>query len=118
MSFRQAVGRDGERVAAAYLESLGMVVLARNWRCSQGEIDLIAVDGHCLVVCEVKTRRSVGAGLPAEAVVPVKVARVRRLAAAWLAEQDRVFREVRLDVVAIVRRSGGPSQVEHLRGVA
>ena len=118
MGFRQAVGRDGEQFAAAYLESLGMAVLARNWRCSQGEIDVIAIDGECLVVCEVKTRRSLGAGLPAEAVVPAKVARLRRLAAAWLAEQDRAFREVRLDVVAIVHRSGGPPQVEHVRGVA
>jgi putative endonuclease len=118
VSFKQAVGREGEHVAAAHLESDGMVVLARNWRCPQGEIDVIALDGDCLVVCEVKTRRSVRAGLPAEAVVPAKVARLRRLAAAWLAEQDRVFREVRLDVVAVVRPPGSPPQVEHLRGVA
>ena len=118
MGFRQAVGRDGEQVAASYLESLGMVVLARNWRCPQGEIDVIALDGDCLVVCEVKTRRSVGTGLPAEAVIPAKVARLRRLAAVWLSEQGRVFREVRLDVVSVVRPPGAPPQVDHVRGVA
>lgn len=118
MGFSQAVGREGEHVAVTYLESVGMVVLARNWRCPQGEIDVIALDGDCLVVCEVKTRRSIRAGLPEEAVVPAKVARLRRLAAAWLAEQERGFREVRLDVVAVVRPAGAPAQVEHLRGVA
>lgn len=118
MGFRQAVGRDGEQVAVAHLESDGMLVLARNWRCPHGEIDVVALDGDCLVVCEVKTRRSTGAGLPEEAVVPAKVARLRRLAAAWLAEQDRGFRDVRLDVVAVVSPVGGATRVEHLRGVA
>jgi len=115
---RQAVGRYGERVAVAHLEADGMRVLDRNWRCGQGEIDVVAVDGDCLVVCEVKTRRSVAAGSPVEAVDPAKVARLRRLAAAWLAGQDRRFREVRLDVVAVHRPASGPALVEHLRGVA
>ena len=71
------------------------------------------------MVCEVKTRRSALAGTPAEAVTPVKLARLRRLAAAWLAQQPRWFPEVRIDVVCVVlARARGAARVEHLRGVA
>ena len=55
----RALGRYGERVAADHLRSLGMVVLARNWRCRFGEIDLVARDGSTLVICEVKTRTGI-----------------------------------------------------------
>ena len=58
MQRNQALGLYGERVAAAHLRSLGMVVLARNWRCRFGEIDLVARDGSTFVICEVKTRTS------------------------------------------------------------
>jgi putative endonuclease len=112
-----AVGRYGERVAAAHLAADGMQVLAINWRCRQGEIDIVAVDGPCLVVCEVKTRRSAVCGTPLEAVTPVKVARLRRLAAAWLADQDRHYADVRIDVVGVHRPPRGAAVVEHLRGV-
>ena len=113
----QALGRYGEDVAADYLASVGMSVLARNWRCRSGEIDLVALDGDCLVVCEVKTRRSVAAGSPLEAVTPEKVARLRRLTGAWLAEQDRRFADVRIDVVAVERPPRGDVVVRHLRAV-
>ena len=54
---RQALGGYGERVAERHLVGLGLVVLDRNWRCEDGEIDLVLRDGTVLVVCEVKTRR-------------------------------------------------------------
>lgn len=68
MRVTDAVGEYGERLAAEHLRADGMRVLDRRWRCSTGEIDIVAVDGRCLVVCEVKTRRSVVAGFPVEAV--------------------------------------------------
>ena len=112
------MGDYGERLAERLLVGQGMTVLERRWRCRQGEIDIVALDGSCLVVCEVKTRRSTGAGVPFEAVTPARVARLRRLAAAWLAEQDERFEAVRIDVVGVViPRRGGPV-VEHLRAVA
>lgn len=113
-----AVGRYGERVAVAHLEADGMRVLARNWRCPQGEIDVVALDGDCLVVCEVKTRRSPSCGSPAESVTRAKVARLRRLAAAWLAGQDAGYAEVRLDVLSVRCPPRGAAVVAHLRGVA
>jgi putative endonuclease len=117
MRAKDAVGRYGENVAAAYLAEAGMRVLVRNWRCSLGEIDVVAVDGDCLVVCEVKTRRSLVCGTPAEAVTPRKLARLRQLTAAWLAAQEQRFPSVRIDVVAVLQPPRGAAQVEHLRGV-
>jgi putative endonuclease len=85
-------------------------VLARNWRCREGELDLVLRRGGCLVFCEVKTRRGVGFGLPAEAVTGEKQRRLRRLAARWLGEQPpaRRFAEIRFDVAAVQLQSGRP----------
>ena len=66
----KAVGAYGERLAARYLLEAGMQVLDRNWRCDQGEVDIVAMDDRCLVVVEVKTRRSLAFGPPVEAVTP------------------------------------------------
>ncbi len=120
-----AVGGYGERMAARYLTDLGLEVLDRNWRCELGEIDIVARDGTCLVVCEVKTRRSTTFGDPVEAVDHRKLARLRRLAGAWLAEHSPDSpmatggwaQEVRVDVIGILRPRRGPCRIEHLVGV-
>src|SRR5690348_6271287 len=57
-----ALGRYGEALAVRYLREQGMEVVDRNWRCEIGEVDIVARDGDCLVICEVKTRRSSGFG--------------------------------------------------------
>jgi putative endonuclease len=111
------LGRAGENVAAAYLSSKGMQVVARNWRCPAGEIDLVAIDGDWLVVCEVKTRRSLVAGEPIEAVTPDKVRRLRRLAVAWVNAHPGRRRTVRIDVVAVWWSAGGPAVVRHVKWV-
>jgi putative endonuclease len=112
---RRAVGAYGERLAERYLADLGLVVLARNWRCADGEVDLILRDGDDVVFCEVKTRRSGRFGTPAEAVGAAKVRRLRRLAARWLAESAVHPREVRFDVVSVLPQTRGAAQVEHIR---
>jgi putative endonuclease len=99
---RRARGDAGEARAAAWYEAAGYEVLARNWRCRDGEIDLVAAGRGCVVFCEVKSRASAAFGLPAEAVTPAKQARLRRLAARWLDEAGRRPREVRFDVAAIL----------------
>ena len=116
-SHRAALGAYGERLAASHLVAQGLVVLDRNWRCEAGEIDLVLRDGDVLVVCEVKTRSSVSCGTPHEAVTPVKLARLRRLAAAWLAAHEVHARDVRIDLVAVLRPRRGPSTVDHVRGL-
>lgn len=98
---RTALGRWGERRAEAHYRRLGYQVLDRNWRCPLGEIDLVTRLGDTVVFCEVKTRRDAAHGVPAEAVNRPKQLRVRRLAAAWLAQHDLRRVEVRFDVVAI-----------------
>lgn len=117
MQAKDAVGRYGERVAAAHLAGLGLEILDRNWRVPAGELDIVALDGDELVVVEVKTRRGTAFGHPAEAVTPVKLARVRRLAGQWLATHDVRPRSVRVDVVAVQVSGRGAASVEHLEAV-
>ncbi len=113
---KDSVGSYGERVAVAYLQQQGMVLLDRNWRCSAGEIDAVLREGDVLVIAEVKTRRGADFGVPAEALVPAKVARLRRLAVLLLAQSRLRPREVRFDVVSVLPQLRGAAQVEHLRG--
>jgi putative endonuclease len=81
---RRAVGRAGEDAAACQYVACGFRILARNWRCSLGEIDLVAQRGSLIVVCEVKTRRGDVLGGPFDAVTPAKRRRLRALAATFL----------------------------------
>ncbi len=90
-------------------------MVARNWRCAYGEIDIIAWDGDVLVFCEVKTRRGDAFGTPEEAVVGPKARRLRRLAAEWLRRTGTHAEQVRFDVVAVYPARAGAARVEHLR---
>ncbi len=115
---RRATGVAGEDLAAAYLTRRGWTVLARNWRCRSGEIDIIARDPDgVLVVCEVKARRGRGYGDPLEAITYAKVRRLRRLAAEWLHEQPDAVGAVRLDAIGILVGADGRSEVNHVRGI-
>ncbi|WP_036969335.1 YraN family protein [Promicromonospora kroppenstedtii] len=89
MAKKDGVGRYGERVAVRHVEARGWRVLDTNWRGSEGELDIVALDGDVLVVVEVKTRSGLGFGHPAEAVTPRKLTRIKRLTGQWLT----VFRE-------------------------
>lgn len=117
MRAKDAVGRYGEEVAARYLHGLGWAVLDRNWRGAGGEIDIVARDGDTVVVVEVKTRRGDRFGHPAEAVTAAKHARLRRLAAQWLAAHHVRPSGIRIDVVAVRPSAAGAARVEHLRGI-
>ena len=117
MRHKQALGAHGEALAAGHLVRAGMVVLDRNWRCPDGEIDLVLRDGHVLVVCEVKTRRSTAYGTPLEAVTATKAARLRRLAAQWVAAHDLRVSDVRIDLVGIVCPHDAPPVIDHVAGV-
>lgn len=114
---RARLGRYGEDLAARYLRDLGYEVVERNWRCEHGEVDLVARDGDCLVVCEVKTRRGTGFGHPVEAVTLRKALRLRRLAAAYVRERRLRPGDLRIDVVGVLCRPGSPAEVRHVVGV-
>jgi putative endonuclease len=117
MRAKDVLGRSGEQAAAEYLESDGLRVLDRNWRCASGEIDIVAVERRTLVICEVKSRMGVRYGTPIEAVGRVKLARLRRLAALWLSAHGIRFDLVRIDVVGLVYDGTGGFTIEHIRGV-
>jgi putative endonuclease len=110
-------GDRGEALAARYLEDQGLTILSRNWRCPEGELDLVLTDGHTLVVCEVKTRTTDNFGPPAEAVDDPKAARIRRLARRWRADHGVPHVPTRYDVLAILWPAGETPKVSHLRGV-
>src|SRR5262245_29933348 len=108
--YKQRLGAVGEERATAWYLARGYKVVARNWRCREGELDLV-VTGHGLVVfCEVKTRTSERYGLPAEAVTPVKQQRLRGLAVRFLSENPQPATGLRFDVASV--RSGRVSVIE------
>jgi putative endonuclease len=111
------LGRCGEQAAVEYLERAGLRILDRNWRCTEGEIDIVAAERQVLVICEVKTRSSGQYGSPFEAITRSKRARLRRLAVRWLVAHGVLFDEVRIDVIGLVRDKSGQYQLEHVRGV-
>lgn len=117
MAAKDALGRRGEEIAARHLESRGLVIVDRNWRCAQGEIDLVARDGGELVFVEVKTRSGVGYGHPFESITPLKLARLRRLAAAWCEQHSGNHDHIRIDAIAVIAPAHGSVQVEHLECV-
>jgi putative endonuclease len=113
---RQALGAWGERTAEAYLRVSGITIIDRNWRRREGEIDLVALDAETVVFCEVKTRRGTAFGTGVEAVVGLKARRLRRLAAAWLAENGGHGREIRFDVVSVTPVRRGEPRIDHVKG--
>ena len=99
---RQALGAAGEEQAARWYRRRGYRILDRNWRCRQGELDLVVSWRRTVVFVEVKTRSSVAFGHPGDAVGPAKQRRIRQLAVAWLRANDARAAAMRFDVVAIV----------------
>jgi len=95
------LGTRGERAAAAYLERIGMTIVERNWQTARGELDIVALDGDELVLCEVKTRTTTAKGTPEEAVSPTKQRRLARMAEAYIAHGDIAPCRVRFDVISI-----------------
>ena len=100
MAEKDDLGRHGERLAVDYLTAHGWRILDRNWRCPQGEIDIVALEGRELVVVEVKTRRSRAFGDPLEAVTGQKLTRLCVLAGAW----RRAHPDLRSTGVRVTRR--------------
>lgn len=120
-SVRQLVGARGEDLAAAELIRQGMRIVTRNWRCSIGELDIIAVeelDGcRTLVFCEVKCRTGLGYGSPLESITYAKLRKLRQLSAHWLASEAPSVDAVRLDAIGVVLLRGQQPKLTHVRGI-
>jgi len=120
MASKDQRGRDGEQRAARHLSDNGFELVDRNWRCRQGEIDIVAVRGRDMVVVEVKTRRSEWFGHPFEAVDARKRARLWRLSCAWICAHPDLARgrRLRLDVIAITGDDPATAVLEHVEDIA
>ena len=104
---RQGLGRTGERLAAEELSRQGYHILEKNFRCSYGEIDLVAEDEQDLIFVEVKTRRGSAFGLPEEAVTLRKQQKIIQVASYYLDLHACSQRSWRIDVVAVQLDKGG-----------
>lgn len=118
MNANKTLGRQGEDAAAHYLTTrLGWTIVERNWRCREGELDIVAFDGRQHVVCEVKTRRGAAFGAPVEGVGQAKAARLRRLAGRWAAVHGIPSAGIRVDVLGLLGTERDGFTFDHLRGV-
>lgn len=116
---RRALGAYGEALAARLLtQTAGMVLLDRNWRCHEGELDLVLRDAATLVACEVKTRRSYLCGTPHEAIDEAKLRRLHNLAWRWAEAHALRPSNVRVDLVAVLRPPRGAAVLDHVKGLA
>jgi putative endonuclease len=110
---RAHLGREAEDAAAALYHRHSFRIVDRNWRCNEGEIDLVVTRGSLIVFCEVKARRTRHFGEPSEAVGPRKQLRLRRLAGRWLREHRARYGRVRFDVMSVVV-TGTKAQLTHI----
>jgi len=108
---RRALGARGEEAVAAWYLEHGYEILARNWRCRAGELDLVVRRGRTFVFCEVKTRSSDAFGAPVEAITRDKQVRLRHLAARWLEDAPMRPTDIRFDVASVLA-----GQIEVLEG--
>ncbi|MEV7630961.1 YraN family protein [Microbacterium sp. NPDC089318] len=116
MALKDDFGRAGEERAAQHLSDCGYDVVDRNWRCPQGEIDIVAMRGDLVCVVEVKARRSERFGHPFEAVDERKRERLWRLAFAWAQSHPELSRGrgIRLQVIALTGADADAARLEHL----
>lgn len=114
MNRKQSVGKKGEEVARAFLQSRGYKLEAVNYRTPAGEIDIVARDKAIMVFVEVKTRKSQTFGLPYEAVNLHKQKKIRQVAMQYLAEKAVKCRGIRFDVISILISSADNYQIDHL----
>ncbi|MDD4953643.1 MAG: YraN family protein [Candidatus Omnitrophica bacterium] len=102
------LGRSGEELAVDFLRENGYRILARNYRSSLGEIDIIAREKETLCFIEVKARASTRFGLPQEAVSPAKQRQISRIALLFLKENNSLGKSARFDVVSVIYDAGAP----------
>jgi putative endonuclease len=114
---RRSLGAAGEAAVARWYEGAGYRVLDRNWRCAEGELDLVLALDSTVVFCEVKTRASTAFGRPEEAVTARKQQRLRTLALRWLDAHPAGHRRLRFDVASVLRTADGTLAIDVLEDV-
>ena len=112
---RKARGEAGEDLARRHLEEKGFRVVAKNWRCKEGEIDLIAEKDDLLVFVEVRTRRHTVHGSPLDTITGPKQRQVLRVAKRYLEQLPRPM-AIRFDAVGVELSAEHPPRLSHIEG--
>lgn len=113
---RLCLGRTGEEAAVKHLKKKGFRIVQRNFRCRIGELDIIAMDGPCLVFVEVRTKAGKAFGLPQESITPQKKHKLRLLASFYLQSNSIKDIPVRIDVIAVTVAPGDRiAKIEHIK---
>ena len=110
-----ALGRRGEDLVAKYVQTQGLIVLCRNWRCREGEIDIVATDGHMVVICEVKTRTTDEYGTPADAMSAKKIRCIKAATNRWLREFRVPYVPLRYDLAEVWWPPKGKPHLQYRR---
>jgi putative endonuclease len=108
------IGRYGEDLAAAYLESKDWLIFDRNYSFEKAEVDIVATDRNYIIFVEVKFRTNTYFGEPEDAVTPSKVTSIKKAAEAWIYERKMETAVVRFDVISIVQQNNEAPQITHL----
>ena len=110
---RRDTGILGEKLAGDFIKKRGYHILETNYRCPEGEIDIIAMHKDSLVFIEVRTKRSLQFGTPEESITPTKMEKLRTVAAQYRQTHDNLPAAWRIDVVAVeLDKKGKPSRIE------
>ena len=116
MDRRRALGAEGEKIALQFLEKEGMKLLAKNYRCRLGELDLVFQEGSQIVFVEVRTKASLEYGTGFDSITYQKRTKLKSIAQQFLAYHNLSEADIRFDVVAIFKYASGLHKLEHLRG--
>ena len=110
---RRDTGNLGEKLAAEFIRKQGYVILQTNYRCPEGEVDIVARQKDCLVFVEVRAKRGREFGSPEESITPAKMEKLRRVAAHYRQTHDDIPDSWRIDVVAVeIDRQNRPLRIE------
>jgi putative endonuclease len=113
---RKARGKRAEDIAAQNLQNQGYIILARNWRCRSGELDLIVTRDDLIVIVEVRSRSSyaLSYGSASESITPRKIKKVRDTAAVYLQQTGKLQSSIRFDVITVLFLAEGELTLEHI----
>jgi putative endonuclease len=110
-------GKEGENIARKFLENLGYLILKENYQFGHGEIDLIAEENGEIVFVEVKTRKSLEYGDPETAITKKKISQIRKVASAYLIENNILEQTCRIDAIAILIQNEREPIINHYKNV-
>ena len=99
---KRDIGKEGEEIAAKFLEAKGFEIVKRNYQYGHGEIDIVAKDGKTLVFVEVKTRQNLELGEPEYAITKKKITQIKKMAELYLFDKEIEEADCRFDVIAIL----------------